>query len=560
MVPETPAPAASRAPLIAAIAVGLLLATPVLVLRYPPMGDLAFHESLVALLRHWGDAAWEPPGIYALNLGVPNQLFHFCAWALSFVMPTDMACKVVVAVAVLAIPLAGLRLARHFDASPWAALLPAPLALGFAFRWGLVGNVVALPLLLAALPGLDAAAAEPSNRNVARAWGLVLLLYLAHESALVVGVAAAVLFALYPVRPDDVPGALKRASPVVLGAGLALYYAVRSRHLKAPSILAVPDAYGENPVARVLDVPKVVFGNLETWMLALVFGLFAVSFVPLGIARYRATQANRRAASHQASPASWLDVLHRHRLCALAATCFAAYLGMPVAFGGSTVLYQRFLPMGLALLAVAIAPLREWRPPLLALVLPPCVAFAMLFVTLPAFGDADRRFRELDAVLPLIDHDSAVAQIDLTPSRNGLVAPIPGAPARALAERGGRLLFSFTDAPTSPVVMTAEHQWNEPVLRLVQDPYAFSPPHDLGRFRYVVVRVAPAWHALSPLVARVMAPEATLVKDAGEWLLFESQLPVAPLTAPDETLATAPEDTLRSRLAARRSPRAEDTK
>jgi hypothetical protein len=50
------------------------------------------------------------------------------------------------------------------------------------------------------------------------------------------------------------------------------------------------------------------------------------------------------------------------------------------------------------------------------------------------------------------------------------------------------------------------------------------------------------------------------VKDAGEWLRFESQLPVAPLTAPDETLATAPEDTLRSRLAARRSPRAEDTK
>jgi len=67
---------------------GALLAAPVLALRYPPMGDLPFHESLVALLRHFGDPAWSPPGLYRLNLGQPNQAFHLVAWALSLVAPT----------------------------------------------------------------------------------------------------------------------------------------------------------------------------------------------------------------------------------------------------------------------------------------------------------------------------------------------------------------------------------------------------------------------------------------------------------------------------------------
>jgi hypothetical protein len=533
----------SRYAFIAALAGGVGLAAPVLILRYPPMGDLPFHESLVSLLRHFGDGSWEPDGIYALNLGEPNQLFHLAAYILSLFVHTDTACKLLVAMAIAATPVGAARLAQRRGTTPWCALLVAPLSLGFAFRWGLVGNVLALPLLLWVLPALDVAADDPSWRATARACGLIVLLYLAHESALVVGVAATILFAIHPALRDGGKRAVQRALPAALGLGLAAYYSVRSRHVKAPSILVVRDEFGAGPVARLIDVPKVVFGNLEPWTVASVFALLAIAFVPFVMARVEASREQGRSSS-------WLDFLHRHRLGALSGACFVAYLAMPLAFSGSTLLYQRFLATGLALLAVAVAPPSDWPMRPIAHSLPPSAALATLFVSLPAFGDADRRFKELDGVLPTIVQGSAVAQLDLTPARGGAVAPIPGAAARALAERGGRLLFSFTDAPTSPVVMRPAHQWNEPVLRLARDPYAFSPPHDFTRFRYALVRLAPEWHQLAPSLVAVMSPEAKLVAASGEWMLFESMLAVVPLTAPEERLATKPAITVRSRLAA----------
>ena len=175
-------------------------------------------------------------------------------------------------------------------------------------------------------------------------------------------------------------------------------------------------------------------------------------------------------------------------------------------------------------------------------------SLAMLFVSIPGMGDADRRFRELDGVLPLIERNSAVAQLDLTPHSPGAVAPIPGAAARALAERGGRLLFSFTDAPTSPVVMAPSHQWNEPVQRLAFNPLAFSPPHDLRLFRYVLVRLSVDAARLGPIIVSLMTPEARLVANSGEWLLFESTLDVVPITSAEPARGPSASPTLRTRL------------
>src|SRR5579871_1156621 len=100
-------------------ACGVLLAAPVLAFRYPPMGDLPFHESLVALLRRGGDTAMYPAEIYARSFGPPNQLFHLAAWALSAAVSTDVACKVVVAVSIATTPPAAARLARYAGTTAW---------------------------------------------------------------------------------------------------------------------------------------------------------------------------------------------------------------------------------------------------------------------------------------------------------------------------------------------------------------------------------------------------------------------------------------------------------
>jgi hypothetical protein len=516
----------------------VLLAAPIVALRYPPMGDLPFHESLVALLRHLGDADFEPPGVYVPNLGAPNQLFHLVAAGLSLLVRTDTACKLTVAASVLAVLPSAARLARHFGSSPWSALLLAPLTLGFAFRWGLVGNVIGLPLLLLALPVLDRFARDPTRLRLGGAIALIFVLYLAHESVLVVGVLACGVF-LLEERADR--RWLLRLAPAAVGVVLAAQYGLRSGHLKAPSILAAHDSFGPGPLARLADIPSVLFGPTGPWVLYGVFGLSVAAVVPFVVARVRT-----RADSH-ALPAGGT-----RRLALLGAACLLAFLVGPFSFAGSTLLYERFLPIAFALLAVGCAPHPdvELRP--IAPVLAGSTVLATLFVVLPVLSDADRRFRELDEILPHIVENSAIAQLDLTPEPPGAVAPVPGAGARALAERGGRLLFSFTDAPTSPVVMAADHQWNEPVLRIVRDPLAFSPPHDFGRFRYALVRLAPEWSRLAPLVVAVMAPDATLAADSGEWLLFESTHPVVPLSGPDEVLPAPPTPTLRMRFDALR--------
>jgi len=67
---------------------GLMFALPTLLAGYPPMTDLPLHESIIGVLRHWGDPKYFPPDLYILNLGHPNQLFYFLALPFSYVVGT----------------------------------------------------------------------------------------------------------------------------------------------------------------------------------------------------------------------------------------------------------------------------------------------------------------------------------------------------------------------------------------------------------------------------------------------------------------------------------------
>ena len=216
---------------------GAMLALPVLAFRYPPMGDLASHEALVSILRHFGDARYFPDGLYERNLGQPNQLFHAAAWLLSLGVRTDTACKLVVAATVLGTAVAAGHLASHLRVTRWAALLVAPLALGWMFRWGLVANMMGFALWLAALPRLDRLARDPTPAGALAATGLTVLLYLAHESSMLLYAVAAVVFAVQ--TPRRLRSFALVALPGAVAVLLAALYAVRSEPLKAASILAV---------------------------------------------------------------------------------------------------------------------------------------------------------------------------------------------------------------------------------------------------------------------------------------------------------------------------------
>jgi hypothetical protein len=499
---------------------GAVLALPILAFRYPPMGDLAFHESLVSILRHFGDPRYFPEGLYRRNLGEPNQLFHAAAWALAWVFPTDTACKIVVAASVLGVSVGAGRLASHVGTTRWRAMLVAPLGLGWMFRWGLVANLVGFALWLFALPALDRLAKKPSPIRALHATLLTGLLYLGHESSMVIYAIASGVLALQ--TPRRLSAFMWVSCPGAVAVALATISAIRSEPLKAASIRAV--ASETLPLAeKVSTLPGALFSLHEASLPFLIASTAALVGLAL---RPRLPGADPLVPAER----GWLARACCARFEILAVVLLGLYFAMPLTFSGSTLIYQRFLAPSFALVALSAArrSTAAWAPLLVAFPL------AMLALMLDSFVEQDTSYRALDRILARMADGSAVAQLDLTPHPPGIFAPVLGPPARALAVHGGRLLFSFTDAPALPVSVPLQFQWNEPVLRLSSAPYAFLPEHDLRRFRYIVAQLTEP-RLRSPIV-QAFAPEATLVTEAGPWLLFESNLPLAPLTESDEPL------------------------
>lgn len=136
-----------------------------------------------------------------------------------------------------------------------------------------------------------------------------------------------------------------------------------------------------------------------------------------------------------------------------------------------------------------------------------------------------------------------MAAIDVDEDQAGRVFSVASAQSRVLERSGGRVLYSFTDSPVSPVRMAPAYQWDEPAARVMMDNLAFRPAHDLTRFRFLLVHASRLIDV--ELDGSALSPFATLVDVSGEWALYESRLDVVPLTSPDVPLPTPHPHTLR---------------
>lgn len=165
---------------------------------------------------------------------------------------------------------------------------------------------------------------------------------------------------------------------------------------------------------------------------------------------------------------------------------------------------------------------------------------------LPSLADAAANHRALESLLPNIALRSAVAGIDLDPNQAGRSFAVGSGLSRVLTERGGRVLYSFTESTVAPVRIHPDLQWNEPPGRIVFDNYQLRPSHDMTRFRYLLVHSS--GEQTTRIAAAAMAPDALPIASAGEWTLFESTHEVVPMDAPDVALPEPHPATLRKRM------------
>lgn len=503
--------------------VGAALALPTLIAHYPPMSDLPLHEGVVGLLRHWGDPAYVPPGLYTLNLGHANQLFHLVAWALSLVVGTVWAVKLVVASAQLLIFVLGARFAKHLGRSVWGVVLLAPLALGFTYYWGLVANLIGFAALLGVLPTIDRAAVAPSARGAAKVCGLLMLVFFAHEAVFVAAVGVVVMLAV--AYPFERRATLLRLLPVLAAALFMVAHWIYQARLFTRGQLAPPAEF-TGLAKKVTSLPTDLFGDHDPLVLAVLFGAACAGVLALVAARV--TEPRTEGAAMAARGLRALLLRHRFELTAVG--FLFLYLGMPLNWRGATLVYQRFLGPAWALLVVCAAPRVAPRAAKLLLSIVPV---AVLLVAWPSFVESDQAARDLETVMDAIPLNSAVAlvAIDRKADRPRTFSTSVG-PARIVARRGGRSSLGLLISPLSPVQIRAEYRWNEMDERTLRyGSRALKPANDLDRFGWVIAESHDAH--LRTVLSYVMKPEAELVMERGEWLLFRSTKPQAALTSGD---------------------------
>ncbi|HEY2515290.1 MAG TPA: hypothetical protein VGI39_30695 [Polyangiaceae bacterium] len=533
--------------------VGGALAGPVVAVRFPPMRDLPLHEAVVGVLRHFGDRSYFPAGLYTLNLGHPNQAFYLAAWLLSYVVSVPLACKLVAAAPVALFPAAVARFARHLGRPGWIGVLASPVMLGWLFFWGVVANMIGLVVLFATLPTLDRAASGGTWGGCAKVAGILALFYLAHEEVLLVGCAFVVLVAL----TSPVPRSTRALWPVVavaFGVAIELVAVLVSRSpLNAKGPLAFASLGHKASI-----VTGMLFPGQGPWVRAGADALVAVPIVWLFVLRLRIPGGKGEPLPRKAR-------IYERRFSVFLAVLFAGYVLFPDNFLGAHLLYHRFLPPAFALALVLLAPpreaaklpgsLEEDRPdvlpryphgslPWIALAAP----LASLCVTGPTMMQSDALYRDFEWLLSGVERGSAIAVID-TEDRPGDLLRGRELQGHAVALAGGRSFFDYTQSPIAPAVLAAGSRWNESTERLLRN--GFRPAWDLRHYRYVFLHVRDLdWFIRA---RSALAPEGRFVDGRGEWLLFESTLPLVPLTAPDEAPPSPPPDTFLERARDRRT-------
>jgi hypothetical protein len=161
--------------------------------------------------------------------------------------------------------------------------------------------------------------------------------------------------------------------------------------------------------------------------------------------------------------------------------------------------------------------------------------------------------RMVDSLMPRIERGSSVLVLGFgSQGPQRLSDPLaPG--GRVLAERGGRVLPSFTEYPIAPVLVHKKMRWDEPVMRVSLSPRDLRPSWDFTRFRYLLARVPD--EGLGALVESALEPDARLAGRVGPWRLFESTRALVPIDSPGAALPEPAPPTIQERVNALRAAR-----
>ena len=507
------------------LAAAALWVLPLWVTPFPPMVDYPQQLALAAILRWYGDPARRFRETYELALWAPHGLFKLLVAGLAWVLPINVAGRLVVSLSLVAVGAAALALCRRAG-RPAAYALPAlSLTYNYAFFWGFVDNLLAYPLALGGVALADGLFDRPFT---VRSWlalaAVGVLFYTVHLQFLLLFAGAVGWIAICRL-----PGWRRLAlwlSALVpgLAAGLAaMAYGV----LRSPAgvITAYERRMRQAPPVRLpvleklVRIPNLLFGPTADWRAWVSLGLLLMVVV-LAVA------------FRNPGPAQGGGLLFRTRFATLAGWLGVLYLASPELRGGYLIA-QRIVPFA-AMVAVAALPVpRPDRRRLVAWAAAALVVF-QLGQTLVGF----LRFRTESAGLSELLADTEPGQnlAGLMFERSS--ASWPGMPvylhfpAYYQVCKGGRILFSFAELFQTSARFRPGQSWDDLLAEWNEwSPQLFDWDRHGGRFRYFLLR-----GDLKDVAAAFGGEPAELglsLRRAGRWWLFEREAPGADFPLPN---------------------------
>ena len=471
---------------------------PLLIVKYPPMVDLPQHAAQIRLWQDLDDHA----DTHKLNPLTPYLATYLAGRALAEVFPIRAAMKVLVAVLILALPLALVHLLVRTGGDRWWALLGFPLSYSFCFYWGLLNFLAAAPLgIVLVTLALDLRRSFDGGRHgLGREVVLALLaLALLATHGLVCAFALLVAGTATLLAAGSVRTAVLRQLAFLPAAagGLWWYLATRSAEEQTSKPFTWDFRW-----SRFAELPGTLLGDPGGRQAAL-FGAAMLVLVLLALRRPAAGPAPARLRLARAVPF----------VLALGVFLFAPDIYFRAAF--FNLRFAVFLVPWLLLAVVPGRPADRLSRTLVAV-----LAAAWLVALIPRFLAFDREAREIDGPLAAMEPDRRVLGLVFEPFSAAVPAPAHlHLFAWYAAEKGGIADFSF--AYFYPQLV----RYRPDVEPLVPDAFSWRPQtfDDRLRSSYDYFLVRSSTDRTAELFPSHRPPAVRLRVHSGKWWLYEVQ-------------------------------------
>jgi hypothetical protein len=485
--------------------VALLLAAtatlPIWVVTRPPLQDFPQHVAAVRVLSSYFDPSFRFTEYFELTLGRTQYLtVYLVAAALAKVSSPLIATKTVLSASLIALPYTLTRLLRALGRSPWLALLSLPLLFNVHVAFGFLNFVAAIPLLLW---GLELACRQfraPSLRL-----GILLacvLVFTFFTHVVPFGILFCGVALLTPLSRRTVTTNALILTPSLLVALAWLFGSPAGRVVAAlgsshpngdasssyqtfgAALRSLPD-FMLDVASTDADDARLVF-----WSLLVLVLLVLTVVAPREADRKLVTADSGRNAVVAEADAVTKRSTDWPRLVVgmIVPASLLAYVTLPTANGFIWPISQRFPLIG----ALFLVPLLGRSTATVRALAVGCsivlsaqgtVEYASLFREIEA-----RAYRGFDDTIARIPRGSRVATLVFDRNLEGLrLSPLMHAAGWVQADRGGLVMFTFAEFPSSPFSYRESHRPPPVPPRWEWVPERVQPDRDLSWYDFVLV-------------------------------------------------------------------------